>query len=281
MRGVSRGWLLNSILCFAALNVVSGCGKNSSTANAPAVTLAQPMPAAAAASSALDRSVPLDRYEPIGDVRTVRLLALAFAPGTPTDETKLALVPEASAVNDAFARRDLATKALPAINKELDVAREQRYRRIEVSTTDPAPYIANPAATPSPPLRPTWWFAGANGGPLPLSGPYDFDQKGFPGPCLDDSALVTGVGQITLRAAVFHPANKSCVVPLGDESTAQRIESVRSKGGRFHVRATVYFFITASTGTDLIATARHMDLVLLDPADPSHAREFARLSVDF
>jgi len=59
------------------------------------------------------------------------------------------------------------------------------------------------------------------------------------------------------------------------------MEAVRAAGGRFDVRATVYFFITGGTGTDLSATLRHIDLVLFDPADRTHATEFARLSLDY
>jgi len=168
------------------------------------------------AAPALDPSVPLDRYEPLTDARTFRLLAMALVNGTLSEDDKLTMVPEAHSIHDAFARRELAAKALPALDRELDAVRGQRYRKLDVATFNTPATGIDPTASPAPALRSTWWFESAMGGPLPLRGAYDFDRKGFPGPCLDASTLVAGVGNVSLRPTTFHPADKGCVLPVAD-----------------------------------------------------------------
>lgn len=219
-----------------------------------------------------DRTTPLDRYVAVADAHTLRVLELAFDGTPPTDDAKLALVPEAQNLTDAFARRDLATKALPAVNAELEAAKANPYRRIDVDTYSP------PGNPTDPGLPAQWWLESANGGPITL-GPFDFTTKAFPMPCATSTAVYTPAGTIA-----FHPSQTGksgpCALPVSDDATARRIEAARATGARFHVKASLFFFVVDSGGSQVNATLTHVELMLFDPADPHHAAELVRVSFD-
>lgn len=219
-----------------------------------------------------DRSTPLDHYAPVADVRTMRTLQMAFDPVPANDDAKLALVPEAQGVADAFARRELATKALPAVNAELDAARTNRYYRVGVDTYHPA---GSPTASGLPAQ---WWLGSTDGGPIAL-GPYDFTAKAFPMPCVATSTVYTPAGNVA-----FHPVGEGkasgCALPVSDDAVARRIESARASGGRFQVKAVLYFFVVEGGGNRLNAVLTLAEMTLLDPSDRTNAGELARVAFD-
>jgi hypothetical protein len=273
-----------TVLVLAFVLLASACGRQQQSPATQTAQAAQaaprPTPPARPSRPSPDRSTPLDRYTPVADAHTLRLLQLAFAPGPVSDDDKLALVPEAQNVADAFARRDLAATALPALNSSLDTERANRYRRMDVDTNGPGPNDPNLRRKDPSGLLMQWWIGSSAewGGPLTL-GPYDLAAKGFPMPCPASSTVYTVVGNIGFRPEASAPSER-CFLPVADEAVARRIESMRAAGGRFPLKASLSFFFAGSTGNQLDAVLTHLDLTLLDPGDRTGATPLARVSFD-
>lgn len=231
----------------------------SAAAQTPEATQAPPPPPEPS-KPAPDRSVPLSEYVPLTGPDALPWLAAAFAERPLTDDEKLMLLPAADSVADAFARKDLANRELPALTARLASLKKSRYVRF-TATTAPS----NGAAADGNGAGAVWLVGGTSGGRVAL-GPFDLDKKGFPVPCLNRGSLASFRGGANALFP-FDGPERGCLLPVADEANARTLETARVKFGGFYLRAEIYGFVVGSTGGSVEFTPVRMQVSVLDPAD--------------
>jgi len=231
----------------------------SAAAQTPEATQAPPPPPEPS-KPAPDRSVPLSDYVPLTEPDALPWLAAAFSERPLTDDEKLMLVPGTDAVADAFARKNLVDRELPALTARLASLKKSRYVRF-TATTAPS----NGAAADGNGAGAVWLVGGTSGGRVVL-GPYDLDKKGFPVPCLNRGSLASFRGGASALFP-FEGPERGCLLPVPDEAVARALEAARVKFGGFYLRADVYAFVAGANAGSLALVPVRLVVSVLDPAD--------------
>jgi|GEM_PF-1740370 len=248
--------------------VLAACGRGADSSTPDDVGTAGPAPAGAPTSvnaeeSTVDRSFPLDKYTELdtSDPMVFRYLMAAFGGATLNDEEKMTFLSvEGATERDAFKRKDLAAKELPAINARLEKVKAQRYYKI---------FVYDPIALQKLNPRPSPAVAWTNSfGSLQH---YSIDRKGFPVQCVADGSF-SGQDIAVFFAGFMHPG-RTCLLSVPDEATARAIEGAM-KPTVFPMSATFYFHIDAPDrqghGVDatLMRARVQLSTLALSPANP-------------
>jgi len=200
----------------------------------------------------IDRALPLDRYTQLdlNDPNTLRFLVAAYSKAPLTDDEKMSFLSTSGAnESDAFKRREILAKELPAIDARLSTYKAQRYYALTVFDS-----VALQRLSPNPRPVAAWTTS------LGVMEHYDFERKGFPGPCVADGVIGGGKNVNLFFGSYAHPARR-CVLEVKDEAVAKAIEGAANQAGVLPVSATFYVYVA---GED--ANAPGLDVV------PVHAR---------
>lgn len=235
-----------------------------------------PAPAAPPAAPPVDRSIPLERYAQLdlNDPMTPRFLLAAFQQPPLSDEQKLSLLSDAgSTTADAFARRDLMTKELPAIDARLSTTRAARYVRIEA-----ADYVYLERMRSQAPSLATWNRMTST------LGHYDLERKGFPIDCAEDGSVSIPGLMISFHPTPFVPS-RQCFLPVEDEKVARALEAEVSRSSALPVSASLYFALDGPApriGPDVLAaTLVHLKLRIFPPGlRPGQDQPLATFAID-
>lgn len=213
------------ILGVLGLFGLSGCGGGDEpTANA--VTSTPPITESVKPRSEPDYGVELDQYQDLnadhsGLVLSYLVLARDSSDQQPTKDQLLASLSQRYAQEqDAFARKKLVDSEWPAVAAKLNAFSDTSYVKLPVGGELRQTLALNP----------------------PTVGNYNFEHRGFPllsygASCW--SAVVRNGGGAVLRV---EPGDVPCIVPVGDEDLARRIEAVRA-GGSLQVKGELYLFV--------------------------------------
>lgn len=243
----------------------------SAAAQTPEATQTPPPPEPS--KPAPDRSVPLTDYAPLAESDALPWLAAAFSDRPPTEDEKLLLLPGGEGVADAFARKDLLDRQLPALDARLEALKQSRYVRLTATTVP-----SNGAAADANGAGAVWLVNGASGGRVVL-GPYDLDKKGFPVPCLNRGGLASFRGGANATFP-FDAPERGCLLPVPDGATARALEGARVKFGGFYLRADVYAFVAGANGGSVELVPVRLVVSVLDPADPGHRSVLGTAAVE-
>ncbi|MEO7324625.1 MAG: hypothetical protein ABIW82_07330 [Dokdonella sp.] len=227
-----------------------------SRANTPP---SKPMPSAVPPEAAkspepdIDRSLPFDRYTQLDltDPTALRFLVAAYRKTQLTDDEKLSFLSLAGAnETDAFKRHELLAKELPAIDAKLSAYKAQRYYSMTVF--DP---LALQKLAPHPRPAAAWTTT------LGAMNHYDFNRKGFPGPCVADG-VIGGGKDISLFFGGYAHLARRCVLEVKDEALAKTIEATANQAGVLPVSATFYVYVvgedTQAPGLDVVPVRAHV-----------------------
>jgi hypothetical protein len=201
----------------------------------------------------IDRSLPLDRYTQLDltDPTALRFLVSAYRKTPLTDDEKLSFLSLAGAnETDAFKRHELLAKELPVIDAKLAAFKAQRYYVLTVFDS-----LALRRLSPNPRPVAAWT---TNLGAMEH---YDFDRKGFPGPCVADGVVGGGKDVNLFFGGYAHPARR-CVLEVSDEAVAKTIEATANQAGVLPVSATFYVYVvgedTQAPGLDVVPVRAHV-----------------------
>jgi len=244
----------------------------SAAAQTPEATPAPPPPPEPA-KPVPDRSVPLTQYTPLAEPDALPWLAAAFSERPLTEDEKLLLLPGGEGVADAFARKDLVDRQLPALDARLEALKKSRYVRFTATTVP-----SNGAAADANGAGAIWLVNGASGGRVVLE-PYDLERKGFPVPCLNRGGLASFRGGANATFP-FDAPERGCLLPVADEAAARVLEAARVKFGGFYLRADVYAFVAGANDGSVELVPVRLVVSVLDPADPGHRTVLGTASVE-
>lgn len=223
----------------------------------------QAPPPAEPSKPAPDRSMPLTQYTPVAESDALPWLAAAFSKRPLTEDEKFLLLPGSEGVADAFARKDLVDRQLPALDARLESLKKSRYVRLTATTVP-----SNGAAADANEAGAVWLVNGASSGRVVL-GPYDLDKKGFPVPCLNRGGLASFRGGANATFP-FNAPERGCLLPVPDEAAARVLEAARVKFGGFYLRADVYALVAGANDGSVELVPVHLVVSALDPADSGH-----------
>lgn len=234
-----------------------------------------PAPAASPAAPPVDRSIPLERYAQLdlNDPMTPKFLLAAFQQPPLSDEQKLSLLSDAgSTTADAFARRDLMTKELSAIDARLSTTRAARYVRIEA-----ADYVYLERMRSQAPSLATWNRMTST------LGHYDL-ERGFPIDCAEDGSVSIPGLMISFHPTPFVPS-RQCFLPVEDETVARALEAEVSRSSTLPVSASLYFALDGPApriGPEVLAaTLVHLKLRIFPPGlRPGQDQPLATFDID-
>jgi hypothetical protein len=237
---------LGVILGVVCLLGLYGCGgEDEPDANSTAA--AAPSGEVMASRGGPDYGASLDDYQDLnaehsGLVLSYLVLARDSSDQRPSKENLLArLSPRYAQEPDAFARKSLVDSEWPAVAAKLNAFADTSYVKLPVGGELRQVLALNP----------------------PTVGDYSFEHRGFPllsygASCWN--AVIRNGGGAVLRV---EPGDVPCIVPVGDDDVARRIEAARASGN-LQVKGVLYLFVHDVTQGVASAVPVHYSLEFLD-----------------